>query len=1067
MKKTLFALLCAIMCSGIMHAQNVITHHYKLFPDTSHWGIHNNITEYLYNDTTLEAESLTYYGAEIRKDHKGYTGSGYVDGKYNAKNAYIQYSLNNPSIAKCKISITAAGSYPCNLLVNDKIVHSYQLPASASWDTWNSSSSPDIYLPEGECTIAIQAASSKSLPNIDKITIDYQNDQIWSFACDEEFEITNFNRAFPVNGNTPVLNGNREHYEYLTAAFFAEESCNVFIDILLWAYDVAIQDQEIRLNGQRIDTDYNNNKWQYAAFQTLAAAKGLNVLEIKSSHRILERLNIVSEHIKPIDISKHTSANIVFDKAENADTTPWFVKAQGVIQPYFVNEDTLSPQTTYSGYNRGGYYDFPYNKSTGLQLVLYTPESTSSYLYTRYALQGENRNVTITDQHGNRITSTSFAPTGSWNSWKTDYFHFELPAGINILNLKGTSDKGLPNIDHMELKNYRPNNRPIYAINNIINDKDLKQLKTIFEKGNTATFATKRKTPVAVAVEYSNLSAQKATINCMYQQEVPGYQIKNTLLFEDLNGFEDIKTITATASSDSVKIHSIRVFGIDLHKASGDSLWNVLQNDSTICTMNFIKENGTLKHSGGEDNAAAIFNYSGSKACNISITYNALAEGNAPQIYINEQEITNTLTASLPEGNNSLLQLSGNIPVAQGTNIVEITANSIDIHAIVIKGADILPIQTDCYKGTYYSTAYHYWVTSDIYEDEMHGENLNIAALDGKAEYCNFREFGCSNCVDNYYNFEQAQNKGFAYNFYSAENAVFEINMRYSGQYRTARLLVDNQVVDPLIEFPATPYIQEWEIANVTFNIAPGIHNIRMESTMQEGMPYIDEIEIHSTGEYYNLSNSDIEENTFEWHHSTGNTLLFPYDENAKALAVNVEYTNLSNTFMWQGSYCSVNINAEECENLYLLPHRYRANLHHKNVENATVGSNLLEVLPSSDSVKIHSVSVLIYKNKQPALKNEVLESSDETKTVNPKETIAAFYNSSSKTATVSIHTQTEQACAIQIVNTEGKIVAEKKAQTAPGTTTYYIPMTQAQTGIYYIKVQASTVCESKTFFVE
>jgi hypothetical protein len=122
------------------------------------------------SDTLFEAENAWIYMGDVQADHRGYSGSGFVD-YYNTAGSYIQWTVSVDTDRRATLSIRYANgsglSRPMNVLVNGSVAAwNVDFPPTGNWDTWQTRS-VTIQLARGKATIRVIATSGNGGPNVD------------------------------------------------------------------------------------------------------------------------------------------------------------------------------------------------------------------------------------------------------------------------------------------------------------------------------------------------------------------------------------------------------------------------------------------------------------------------------------------------------------------------------------------------------------------------------------------------------------------------------------------------------------------------------------------------------------------------------------------------------------------------------------------------------------------------------------------------------------------------------------------------------------------------------------
>ncbi len=132
------------------------------------------------SSSTLEAESAALSGgAQVNTNHTGYTGSGFVDGFWNA-GATVTFTVNAPSAGPYEVTlrysagdtgVTSAAIRTLTMLVNGSNMGKTSLPKTTNWDTW-ATKTQTLMLNAGDNTVAYKYGSCDTANvNLDNIAV--------------------------------------------------------------------------------------------------------------------------------------------------------------------------------------------------------------------------------------------------------------------------------------------------------------------------------------------------------------------------------------------------------------------------------------------------------------------------------------------------------------------------------------------------------------------------------------------------------------------------------------------------------------------------------------------------------------------------------------------------------------------------------------------------------------------------------------------------------------------------------------------------------------------------------
>jgi uncharacterized protein (TIGR02145 family) len=122
----------------------------------------------------LEAENATLTSpAKKNTNHRGYSGSGFVDGFYNTTGGAVTFNVSNfmASTYKCVMRYSAGNGTSTNmgLYVGTTKIKTLTFNATSNWDTW-ADQTESVQLPAGNCQIVYKCeSSSNKCVNLDKL----------------------------------------------------------------------------------------------------------------------------------------------------------------------------------------------------------------------------------------------------------------------------------------------------------------------------------------------------------------------------------------------------------------------------------------------------------------------------------------------------------------------------------------------------------------------------------------------------------------------------------------------------------------------------------------------------------------------------------------------------------------------------------------------------------------------------------------------------------------------------------------------------------------------------------
>ncbi|MFI1869622.1 cellulase family glycosylhydrolase [Streptomyces jumonjinensis] len=125
--------------------------------------------------TVYEAESATVSQGAVESNHRGYTGSGFVN-YTNTTGSSVEWTVNAAKAGSASLAIRFANgtsaNRPMNITVNGATVAANRaFPGTGAWTTWTTASLT-AELKAGANTVKATATTANGGPNVDSLTAD-------------------------------------------------------------------------------------------------------------------------------------------------------------------------------------------------------------------------------------------------------------------------------------------------------------------------------------------------------------------------------------------------------------------------------------------------------------------------------------------------------------------------------------------------------------------------------------------------------------------------------------------------------------------------------------------------------------------------------------------------------------------------------------------------------------------------------------------------------------------------------------------------------------------------------
>ena len=131
----------------------------------------SQLTWSVYARDIYQAELAHLYNCRIRKKHKGYTGSGYVD--YGRRGSFVEWNIDAPVSSEYEITVrySSKSERPADMFLDkrSKAASSFQFSKTGGWKDWDTES---IILPlkKGAHTLKLKAGD-RGGPNVDWLSV--------------------------------------------------------------------------------------------------------------------------------------------------------------------------------------------------------------------------------------------------------------------------------------------------------------------------------------------------------------------------------------------------------------------------------------------------------------------------------------------------------------------------------------------------------------------------------------------------------------------------------------------------------------------------------------------------------------------------------------------------------------------------------------------------------------------------------------------------------------------------------------------------------------------------------
>jgi hypothetical protein len=121
----------------------------------------------------LQAENATLSGPVVRRDHAGYTGTGFAD-FVNDSGAYVEWTFDTPSLRSYTLTFRyangGAAARPLQLTINGLDEGRLSFGPTGSWSTWRTESFTIVLDGPARFRVRLTAVGSSG-PNIDSLTV--------------------------------------------------------------------------------------------------------------------------------------------------------------------------------------------------------------------------------------------------------------------------------------------------------------------------------------------------------------------------------------------------------------------------------------------------------------------------------------------------------------------------------------------------------------------------------------------------------------------------------------------------------------------------------------------------------------------------------------------------------------------------------------------------------------------------------------------------------------------------------------------------------------------------------
>jgi glucose/arabinose dehydrogenase len=346
--------------------------------------------------TVYEAENATLFGAAVRREHGGYTGSGYAD-YTNVSGDYVQWTVTAAASGSHALDFRYAltgANRPLELRVNGVVVGTVPFLNTGGWSTWRVSSLM-VTLNAGANAVRLTAVGSSG-PNVDSLAV-----------------------SAPAAPAPPAAPSG------LSATAASSTGIN-----LSWT------DNSSDETGFRIERSPDG-----VAFSEVATV-GAGVTSYANTG--LAPQTTYSYRVRAYNGNGSSGYSNVAGATTPGGSAPTVYEAESAaLFGAAVRRDN-------GGYTGSGYADYVNASGDYVQWTVTASASGTRMLEFRYALSGANRPLELR-VNGVAVGTVPFLNTGGWTTWRVSGVAVPLNAGANTVRLTAVGSSG-PNVDSLTVR---------------------------------------------------------------------------------------------------------------------------------------------------------------------------------------------------------------------------------------------------------------------------------------------------------------------------------------------------------------------------------------------------------------------------------------------------------------------------------------------------------------------------------------------------------------------------------------------------------------------------------------
>jgi hypothetical protein len=390
----------------------------------------------------LEAESAAVSGAAVARDVGGYSGSGYVDYLHTSGDS-IEWTVNSPAAGAHRLSFRYANGSsdrPLQLVVNGEVVsRRLSFPGTGSWSRWRTVT-VEVPLHAGNNQVVLQAVGFSG-PNIDSLAVQPADapppGDAWTLQGED---------AATTPGDATVRN---THAGY-TGRGYLDFSRDAGATVL-WTFDDLPGPGEYEVEFRYANGSVASRTLDFHAGTpgpsrpvTFAPTGSWSTWRTMSVPVTLSEGNVLA-------ISLETTG---FD-GPNIDTVT--LRRVSAPQELRLQAEQATMQgarvkSTHAGHTGTGYADYDNPSGDWVEWGFDHTGGAGRTLTFRYA-NGSLSDRPLELRVNGQVASPrlSFAPTGSWTTWREVSVTVDLAAGTNRVRLTSVGNSG-PNVDVLTVR---------------------------------------------------------------------------------------------------------------------------------------------------------------------------------------------------------------------------------------------------------------------------------------------------------------------------------------------------------------------------------------------------------------------------------------------------------------------------------------------------------------------------------------------------------------------------------------------------------------------------------------